>query len=175
MNKFSKKTVFSIKNAENEDLDQRLGCAAPKRWLKYTTGSCSLRDDSKPYFKIVLSQIEMSGQVWPEFYDALFSMKMKLSQTANHKGEPHLKRHIQSHLFHNVVKKQRPDSDSSEAEAEPRLSKAKIYIKLSCCRCVDRVPYFSQLTRNTFQSPNAEHGNFHHYQTSPNQSQSLPF
>ena len=29
--------LFSTKNAENEDFDQRLGCAAPKRWLKYTT------------------------------------------------------------------------------------------------------------------------------------------
>ena len=25
-------------NAENENFDQHLGCAAPKRWLKYTTG-----------------------------------------------------------------------------------------------------------------------------------------
>ena len=29
--------LFSIKNAENEDFDQHLGCTAPKRWPKYTT------------------------------------------------------------------------------------------------------------------------------------------
>ena len=29
--------LFSTKNAENEDFDQHLGCAAPKRWSKYTT------------------------------------------------------------------------------------------------------------------------------------------
>ena len=29
---------FCSKNAENDYFDQRLECAAPKRWLKYTTG-----------------------------------------------------------------------------------------------------------------------------------------
>ena len=30
--------AFSTKNAENYYFNQRLGCAAPKRWIKYTTG-----------------------------------------------------------------------------------------------------------------------------------------
>ena len=30
------KDIFT-KNAENDYFNQRLGCAAPKRWLKYTT------------------------------------------------------------------------------------------------------------------------------------------
>ena len=29
--------VFCSKNAENDYFDQRLECAAPKRWSKYTT------------------------------------------------------------------------------------------------------------------------------------------
>ena len=32
--------LFSTKNAENDSFDQRLGCAAPKHWSKYTTKSC---------------------------------------------------------------------------------------------------------------------------------------
>ena len=28
---------FSLSSAENDYFDQRLECAAPKRWLKYTT------------------------------------------------------------------------------------------------------------------------------------------
>ena len=32
--------LLSTKNAENDYFDQRLGCTAPKRWLKYTTVIC---------------------------------------------------------------------------------------------------------------------------------------
>ena len=30
-------SFFEKKNAENDYIDQRLGCAAPKHWSKYTT------------------------------------------------------------------------------------------------------------------------------------------
>ena len=32
--------IFCTKNAENDYFDQHLECAAPKRWLKYTTSGC---------------------------------------------------------------------------------------------------------------------------------------
>ena len=34
--------LFCSKNAENDYFDQRLECAAPKRWSKYTTNSLYL-------------------------------------------------------------------------------------------------------------------------------------
>ena len=34
---YYKSSYYSTKNAENDYFDQRLGCAAPKRWWKYTT------------------------------------------------------------------------------------------------------------------------------------------
>ena len=32
--------LFCTKNAQNDYIDQRLECAAPKGWWKYTTKSC---------------------------------------------------------------------------------------------------------------------------------------
>ena len=51
---------FSTKNAENEDFDQRLGCAAPKRWLKYTT---TMRDKNYQW-RLLASNPGLSMSQW---------------------------------------------------------------------------------------------------------------
>ena len=36
--------LFNTKSAENDYFDKRMGCAAPKRWSKYTTNILALRE-----------------------------------------------------------------------------------------------------------------------------------
>ena len=48
--------LFAEKNAENDYFDQRLECAAPKRWSKYTT---FLRSNLKPIFHTINTSFYM--------------------------------------------------------------------------------------------------------------------
>ena len=55
--------LFCTKNAENEDFDQRLGCAAPKPWSKYTTNQL-LHLQILGFLDLFISIIQILDSVW---------------------------------------------------------------------------------------------------------------
>ena len=68
-------SFFAQKKAENDYFDQRLGCAAPKRWLKYSTSlswnqfvfyldDTLLTNDTRWQLHIVLDNCNLWRVIW---------------------------------------------------------------------------------------------------------------
>ena len=77
--------LFAIKNAENDYFDQRLGCATPKHWLKYTTiDYYEYNNNTKPFSSIPCTDFIACFYPISQYDNPVFEKKVrKVGQNCN--------------------------------------------------------------------------------------------